>query len=69
MTELPIFADQRRAMSLKAACVRSGLSERTIYRLIEAGSLKSIKIGRRRLIITASLDQLIDEAVNEATRS
>jgi excisionase family DNA binding protein len=32
----------------------SGLSRRTIYRLIESGAIRSVKIGTRRLVVIES---------------
>jgi excisionase family DNA binding protein len=41
--------------------VLSGLSRDTIYKLIKSGELRSIKIGRRRLIVIESYHALIIE--------
>ncbi len=37
----------------------SGLSRATIYRAFEAGTLKSYKVGCRRLIKVVELDEMI----------
>jgi excisionase family DNA binding protein len=39
----------------------SGLSRDTIYKLLKSGELRSIKIGRRRLIVIESYHALIRE--------
>jgi excisionase family DNA binding protein len=36
----------------------SGLSRATIYRMIAAGTLKTVQRGRRRLVPTAELEKL-----------
>lgn len=37
----------------------SGLSRSRIYELLEEGQLRSTKIGRRRLVIVASIRELL----------
>lgn len=46
-------ADARRAL---------GIGNTKIYELIGAGRLETIKIGRRTLVKTASIRQLVDAA-------
>jgi hypothetical protein len=31
-----------------------------IYELLDAGDLQSVKVGRRRMVLVASVDELID---------
>jgi excisionase family DNA binding protein len=50
------------AVTIQQACALSGLSHVTIYRLINAGKLHSVKIGRRRLVTYASLRGLLEAA-------
>lgn len=45
-------------LSIDEAMVRLGVSRGTIYRLIESGELADRRIGRRRLIVRASVDRL-----------
>jgi excisionase family DNA binding protein len=51
-----------RLASIKDAASLLGLSVPTIYRQIEAGSLKTVKIGRRRLVRMSSIEALTGEA-------
>jgi excisionase family DNA binding protein len=41
------------------ACLCSGLGRSSIYELISAGRLRSVKIGSRRLILREDLDALM----------
>jgi excisionase family DNA binding protein len=41
------------------ACLYSGLGRSSIYELISAGRLRSVKIGSRRLILREDLDALM----------
>jgi excisionase family DNA binding protein len=45
-------------ISIEEAMRRLGVSRGTIYRLIESGELVDRRIGRRRLIVAASVDRL-----------
>jgi excisionase family DNA binding protein len=49
-------------VSINAAAKALGLGRTTIYALIGDGRLETVKLGRRHLIKTASIRQLIDEA-------
>jgi excisionase family DNA binding protein len=46
-------------VTIQQACALSGLSHTTIYKLINAGKLRSVKIGRRTLVTYASLRGLL----------
>ena len=46
-------------VSPKAAAALTGLSLRTVWTHILNGTLRSVVIGRRRLIVYASLEQLL----------
>lgn len=45
--------------TLKTAEVRSGLSRRTLYNLMYDGSIDTVKVRGRRLIVSASLNRLL----------
>jgi len=45
---------EKLASSVREACTNLGLSEPTIYRLINKGSLTKVKVGRRTLITMES---------------
>jgi excisionase family DNA binding protein len=52
---------------LHAAFV-TGLSERTIWRLLKSGELEATRIGGRTMVMTASLNALIQRGIAEAKR-
>lgn len=43
------------------ACRRLGVGRSTIYELIASGKLKSVTIGRRRLIAASEIQRFADE--------
>jgi excisionase family DNA binding protein len=43
-------------ISIAAATQRYGIGRSTIYELMKAGAVRSVKIGGRRLIVVASAD-------------
>lgn len=51
------------AMTMKDAARESGLSVRILYRLIGEGKLKSTTVGRRRLVLTKSLTEIVTRGV------
>jgi excisionase family DNA binding protein len=53
------IADSPRLRSLKEVGERLNSSPATIYRLLSAGSLKAVKIGRRTFVSDESLAQFI----------
>lgn len=56
----------RQLLSIKEAVEQTGLSHVTLYNEINAGRLKSLKIGRRRMIRPASLREWIEQREKEA---
>lgn len=46
-------------MTIRQSREATGLSQRTLYDLITKGKLKSVKVGRRRLILYQSLEELL----------
>ena len=50
------------AVSVKTACKLVGVGRTSMWALIKSGSVKTVSIGRRRLIIYASLETLLSEA-------
>ena len=50
------------AVSVKIACKLVGVGNTTMWALIKSGRVKTISIGRRRLVIYASLESLMSEA-------
>jgi excisionase family DNA binding protein len=49
-------------MTIESAKSALGIGHTTIYKLINEGSLKTVKIGRRTLIKTDSIRALVDQA-------
>jgi excisionase family DNA binding protein len=52
----------RRAYTIKEAAEILGLSEPTLFRRIEDGTIRSVKIGAARRIPTTVIDALLGEA-------
>ena len=48
-----------RLLSIKQAVYQLGLGRSSIYELLAAGKLRSVKIGRRRCIPREAIDELI----------
>ena len=57
------------AATIPEACRLSGLGRSTIYELVKSGRLKSSTIGKRRLILLASLREVIETGAKLAERS
>jgi excisionase family DNA binding protein len=51
--------DEKRAYRINEAVATYRLSRSTLYKLIAAGKLRSIKIGGRRLVPRDSLESLL----------
>ena len=51
------------AMSPRDAANSIGISRSTLYRLIQSGSIKTVKLGRRTVIPVSSLMALLDAEV------
>jgi excisionase family DNA binding protein len=52
---------ERRAYSIRETERAVNLSRATIYRLIAAGKLTTVKVGARRLVPIAAIDALLTE--------
>lgn len=56
-------------MSIQAFCAWAGIGRTKVYEEIEEGRLRTVTLGRRRLVPTAEaqrwLDQLLDAAAAE----
>lgn len=53
---------KRAAVSPDEAALMVGLSRSRIYQLIGSGELRSIKVGRRRLVPMSAISELLGEA-------
>jgi excisionase family DNA binding protein len=51
---------------VKTGCKYVGVGNTTMYGLIKAGRVKTVLIGRRRLIIFASLQALVEADAESA---
>lgn len=56
-----MIRDERLAFRIDEVAELAGISRATIYRLIATGKLRTIKIGRRRLIPAAALHSLTEK--------
>ncbi len=57
------------ALSVDEAAEAAGVGRDLVYRAINDGSLKTAKIGKRRLIRIADLDSWLDLAVTRTTEA
>ena len=55
-----ILEEKRRALSPREAERTLGISHATLYRLIKAGRLKTIKLGSRTIIPVEAIDALLN---------
>jgi excisionase family DNA binding protein len=53
--------DEKRAYRINEAVAAYRLSRSTLYKLIAAGTLRTVKIGGRRLIPRDALEALLNE--------
>ena len=58
-----ILEEKRRALSPREAERTLGISHATLYRLIKAGRLRTIKLGSRTIIPIDAIDALLDGGV------
>ncbi len=56
---------EKRAYSPEEAGESLGISRAGIYRLLQTGDLRSVRVGRRRLIPAAELDRLLEVLLEE----
>ena len=50
---------EMRLLSVKETCERLGIAHATFYDLVRQHSLKTVKIGKRRLISTRAIEEYI----------
>jgi excisionase family DNA binding protein len=53
----------RKFLSVAAAAEMLGLSEMTLYRVIQANSFPAVRVGRRLFIPSRALDDMATEAI------
>lgn len=66
MTALPVVSDEPTLLRIEEAAERLRVGRSTVYDLIRTRRLRSVKIGRRRLIPTDAIAEAI-EALSEET--
>jgi excisionase family DNA binding protein len=49
------------AVTVRTACQLLGVGNTTVWALIKAGRIQTIRIGRRRLVIYSSLELLAEQ--------
>jgi excisionase family DNA binding protein len=62
MSTSPLNAPEKRALRVNEFCAAYGLSRSTTYKLIAAGKLKTVTVGKRRLIPVEAAESLIKAA-------
>ncbi|MEN3974772.1 helix-turn-helix domain-containing protein [Emcibacter sp. SYSU 3D8] len=50
---------------VNAVCGRTGLGRTKVYELLNAGRIRSVKIGDRRLVEEGSVDEFIQSLLDE----
>ncbi|WP_242416335.1 helix-turn-helix domain-containing protein [Sphingomonas panni] len=50
---------KRLAISVAETVHASGMGKTTVYKLLKEGRIASVRVGRRRLVIVASLQELL----------
>lgn len=55
------------AVPVKRACELIGVGNTTMWGLIATGRVKTTSIGRKRLVIYSSLEELVSESTNSKT--
>ena len=56
---------QPKALSIEQVCRVSGVGKTKLYELIAVGILKSRKVGRRRLVLLADLNEFLQSLPTE----
>jgi excisionase family DNA binding protein len=59
---MPAALQGRVAISIADAATILGVGRTTLYRMLSSAELKTIRIGRRNLVLTSSLARLVEEA-------
>lgn len=54
------FAVDKRCLSVDETATALGLGRTKIYELIREGRLKSVKVGRRRLVPAVAVDEFLE---------
>ncbi|MEZ5842761.1 MAG: helix-turn-helix domain-containing protein [Hyphomicrobiaceae bacterium] len=57
--------DRPIATSVNDTCRLLGIGRTLVYQLLGSGALQSVRIGRRRLVLVASIDALLASRTGE----
>jgi excisionase family DNA binding protein len=60
----PAIRTEELALRVNEAAVAAGISRSTIYKLMSAGTLRTTKVGGRRLILRADLEALLQSGAS-----
>jgi excisionase family DNA binding protein len=63
------MSETARLNSIKGVMARTNLSRSTVYQEMNSGRLRSVKVGRRRLVPESALIEFIDNLINTARRT
>jgi excisionase family DNA binding protein len=61
--------DQKRALRVNEASALYGISRSTIYKIMAEGTLRTVKIGGRRLIPRDAIESLISVDTNKGAKA
>ena len=56
-----LHTDDRLTVSIAEACRLTGLGRSSVYDLANQGKIRTTKVGSRRLVVVASLRELVAE--------
>jgi len=62
MPAMPSSEPKKRALTVHNTCKALDLGPTKVNELIRDGVLKSVKIGRRRLVVMDSIDELLNQS-------
>ena len=51
--------NEKRAFSITEVCASANLSRTTAYHLMKAGSLRTVKVGRRTIVLAEDLEKFL----------
>ena len=59
-TEKPMETENKKLLSIEQVCEQLNLSRWSVYRLIQQNRLKTVKIGKRRLVSERAVSAFIE---------
>lgn len=59
------MSDDKLVLSIAETCKALGITKPTLYKLINDGTLRTLKIGTRRVIRRAALDEMLRKLEDE----